>query len=77
MARFALTATGFVLIGCAVGLMVWAGYEISLILTGYYDPTERETVQRLVGFILLIAATMALIGRVFMHRAKRRWRAWR
>ena len=77
MARFALTTTGFVLIGCAVGLLVWAGYEVSLILTDYYDPAGQEAMQRLIGFVLLIAATMALVGRMLMHRAKRKWRAWR
>ena len=77
MARFTFTAAGFALIGLAVGLFVWAGYEISLISTDYYDRAERETIQPLVGMALLIAATMALAGRMLMHRAKRRWRAWR
>ena len=77
MARFAFTAAGFALIGFAVGLFVWAGYEVSLIFTDYYDRAERETIQPLVGLALLIAATMALAGRMLMHRAKRLWRAWR
>ena len=77
MARFAFTATGFALIGFAVGLFVWAGYEVSLIFTDNYDRAERETIQPLVGLALLIAATMALAGRMLMHRAKRLWRAWR
>ena len=77
MSRFTFTAAGFAFIGLAVGLFVWAGYEVSLISTDYYDRAERETIQPLVGMALLIAATMALAGRMLMHRAKRRWRAWR
>ena len=77
MARFALTAIGFVLIGLAVGLFIWAGYELSLIYTDYYDRTDREILQPVVGVAMLIAATMALAGRMLMRSGKHHRRTWR
>jgi hypothetical protein len=68
---------GFVLIGLAVGLFIWAGYELSLIYTDYYDLTARETLQPILGVALLIAATMALAERALMRSSKRRRRGWR
>lgn len=77
MARIVATAAGFVLISLAVGLFIWVGYEFSLIYTDYYDRTARETLQPVLGVVLLIAATMALAGRMLMRTGNPRRRGWR
>jgi hypothetical protein len=73
--RFTLSAAGFVLIACALGLFVWAGYEMSLIFTDYYSSYERQTVEPLLGVVLAIAATMT-VGGLGLRRIARR-RRWR
>ena len=75
MARIALTLTGFVLVGLAVGLFVWVGYELSLVFTDYYDQSDQETLQPVLGVIMLSAATLGLAGRMLMRSGRgRRWR---
>ena len=77
MVRLLLTAAGFVLIGLAVGLFTWAGYELSLIYTEHYDRAARETLQPVLAVTVLAAATMVLAGWMMMRSAKRRRRGWR
>lgn len=73
--KFTMSATGFVLIACAMGLFIWAGYEMSLIVTGYYDRADRATVESLLGVVLITAVVMALGGRLLRRAAsRRRWR---
>jgi multisubunit Na+/H+ antiporter MnhC subunit len=75
MARIALTLAGFVLIGLAVGLFVWVGYELSLVFTDYYDRSDQETLQPVLGVIMLTAVTLGLAGRMLMRSGRgRRWR---
>ena len=75
--KFAVSVVGFVLIGLAAGLFIWAGYELSLIYTDQYDPTVRETLQPILGVAMLIAASLALVGRMLMRSGKHRRRGWR
>jgi hypothetical protein len=73
--RFALSAAGFVLIALALGLFIWAGYEMSLIATDYYTSYDRQTIEPLLGVVLASAATMTFTGLGLRKLSKRRrWR---
>lgn len=70
MVRLIFTAVGFVLVSWAVGLVIWAGYEVSLILTGYYSRGDQGAIAVLIGLILMTAATIGLGGRALMRRGR-------
>jgi hypothetical protein len=70
MVRLIFTAVGFVLVSWAVGLVIWAGYEVSLILTGYYSQGDQGAIAVLIGLILMTAATIGLGGRALMYRGR-------
>ena len=70
MVRLILIATGFVLTAWAVGLLLLAGYEASLIFTGDYDPATRGTAGILIGVVLFIAAALGLAGSALMRRGR-------
>jgi hypothetical protein len=73
--KFILSTLGFILIAFALGLLIWAGYEMGLIILGNYDPSERATIDPLVGTLLVAAALSAISGRGMRRLAKRRrWR---
>jgi hypothetical protein len=71
MVRLIFTAVGFVLVSWAVGLVIWAGYEVSLIFTGYYSRGDQGAIAVLIGLILMTAAAIGLGGRALMHRGRR------
>ncbi len=70
MVRLIVTAIGFVLLAMAAGLVIMAGYEVSLIFTGNYNRGEQAVIWIFIGVMLMTAGTVGLGGRVLMHRGR-------